>query len=804
MHCVLTMQLLEGSFTLNSKKRRQPNVNPLHLQSPFSCVLQMPTGSGKTWLARQEMLRVLQNGGRAIYVTPLRALAAEVCEAWNKEFSGFQVGVFTGDFGTGKLKYPVPFSEAQLLIMTPERLDACTRAWRSHWDWIPKIDLVVVDEIHLLSDANRGPRLEGAISRFRRLNPFARFIGLTATVGNPDEIAAWLDGVALTCDKRPVPLDWKIVRYRKASDKVDLLVREVRRNLSEDGASLVFVQSRRRAEELSNHLQAEGLAATHHHAGLTYDERRKIEQGFRNGEVRALVATSTLEMGLNLPVRQVVLYDLQGFNGSTFQSLTTNTVWQRVGRAGRPGLDTKGEAVLLAAAWDKSAEKYSSGKFESIRSGLCETKCLSEQILTEVGSGMAQTRHQVKSVMSQSLGFHQSVLPNMDSLIQSMCDAKLLAESEDDSAQRKLKLRSTRLGRIAVRHMLSPQTVLSLQRTMEVGDSLTFLDLLLAVAATEDCEPVIAVDFEELDVLASETSRFPSTLLTGSTTELLSLFQITPRRLLSAIKMAAVARQWTTNGDLNQVASDMSCYPFEIARLADSLQRLLGAASQVLQYQFDDQPINSPDEPTILQRIRCLQHMVCYGLDDEAVSLTFLKGVGGKLARRMSKAGIADIEALALASPEDFESVSGVSHSRAQRWITEAEELVKQQHAGWLKEDRQQAVVTSNADWPTGVDPYRLRRAMDLLVEARSPDRFVVTGGLEPHQVEFSDRELKCDCMDHVRGHLCKHIFAVRLKRGDSKLATLVRRLGSEKSAEGVDLFQLWFSSDSAPRRATA
>lgn len=94
----------------------------------------------------------------------------------------------------------------------------------------------------------------------------------------------------------------------------------------------------------------------------------------------------------------------------------------------------------------------------------------------------------------------------------------------------------------------------------------------------------------------------------------------------------------------------MSCYPFKIARLSESLQRLLGAADQVLQFQNDDQPRVLAEEPTLHQRIRCLQHMVCYGLDEEAVSLTFLKGVGGKLARRMSEAGIVDIEALALSS----------------------------------------------------------------------------------------------------------------------------------------------------------
>lgn len=493
-------------------------MNPMHLQGPFSCLLQMPTGSGKTWLARQEIQRVLKQGGRAIYVTPLRALAAEVCSAWQEELGGFQIGVFTGDFGNGKQKLPVPFKDAELLVMTPERLDACTRMWRYHWDWIPKIDLVVIDEIHLLADRGRGPRLEGAISRFRRLNPFTRFIALTATIGNPDEVASWLDGVAHISESRPVPLDWRIVRYRKASDKSELLVREVRRNIVDGGGSLVFVQSRRRAEELSKLLITEGFSAKHHHAGLNYEDRRRTENEFRNGETKVLVATSTLEMGLNLPARQVVLYDLQGFNGSVFQALTTNTVWQRVGRAGRPGLDNTGEAVLLAAAWDKAADLYPLGRFEEIKSGFQDERALSEQILTEVSSRMARTRYQVKSVLRQSLGADQRTLPDVENLIQAMCDAELLIEREDESAQRTVKLYSTRLGRIAVRHMLSPQTVTTLKRIADLNFEITFFDLLLAIAATGECEPVITVDFEELDSLAAEVSRFPSALLAMPTT----------------------------------------------------------------------------------------------------------------------------------------------------------------------------------------------------------------------------------------------------------------------------------------------
>jgi helicase len=102
------------------------------LTTGFNTVLQMPTGAGKTWLAEQAIAVVLQSGARAIYLTPLRALANELVEGWSKRFEGFGVGVFTGEYGQ-RQPYPVPFERSQLLIMTPERLDACMRNWRSHW-----------------------------------------------------------------------------------------------------------------------------------------------------------------------------------------------------------------------------------------------------------------------------------------------------------------------------------------------------------------------------------------------------------------------------------------------------------------------------------------------------------------------------------------------------------------------------------------------------------------------------------------------------------------------------------------------
>ena len=204
------------------------------LTSGFNCVLQMPTGAGKTWLAEQAIAATLKSGARAIYVTPLRALANELVERWRQRFKDVEVGVFTGEYGQ-RQAFPVPFEQARLLVMTPERLDACTRHWRSHWGWFPQVSLLVVDELHLLGDPGRGPRLEGALMRASRLNPFLQIIGLSATLGNRAELADWLGGVHYGSEWRPIPIEWRLAPYQRATDKPRILREEVQRCVTAGG-----------------------------------------------------------------------------------------------------------------------------------------------------------------------------------------------------------------------------------------------------------------------------------------------------------------------------------------------------------------------------------------------------------------------------------------------------------------------------------------------------------------------------------------------------------------------------------------
>lgn len=756
------------------------------LTSGFNCILQMPTGSGKTWLAEQAIAHTLSQGQRAIYLTPLRALADELCDRWQQRFSGHAVGVFTGDYAGGK--YPISFQEAQLLVMTPEKLDACTRNWRSHWNWLPNVSLMAIDEFHLLGDPNRGPRMEGALLRMMRLNPFIRILGLSATLGNRAELTDWLKGIEYASTERPVPLQWSTVRYKRADDKPNLLLREIQRNLRDGGQSLVFVQSRRRAEALTAQLQEVGIQVAHHHAGLDHKARRKVESAFRAGQFDVLIATATLEMGLNLPVRQVILYDLQGFDGQDFVPLPVNNVWQRAGRAGRPGLDEVGEVVLIAPTWGQT-DHYPHGNFEPLQSGLSQPAALAEQIVAEVACGLSCTEAQLVANFAHSLAAQQGKLPAIDQLVDEMLAAGMLVTIEDN---RRVLLRATRLGHVAVRHMLRPQTVLLFRRVLESHPQLTFLDLLILAASSSDCQPLIPVDFEQLDELSDQLNQEPSFLLALSENQIIKLLGIEGKRLLSAIHTALIGRTWTRMGNAEGVADRHGCYAFEVQCLCESLQRLLAAMVDLFSV-FQKEKVPASEGPALLERIRVLEKMITCGLDEQSVTLTLLPGLGAKFARQLKEAGIEDVEDLALAEIDDLLKISGIGLKRAESWLTGAEEMVDGHLSAFRYREEASSHTLKRSEWPKDIDPYRLRRALELKVAGQDGNVFRVVGGLDPHAVQFRQGQLACDCPDHAKGHLCKHVLQVRLFQGDASLRQLANELTDAKAQEQLDLFNLWW-----------
>lgn len=159
-----------------------------------------PTASGKTLVAELAFLNaVLHDKGKAVYIVPLRALASEKYRQFKRDYPNLKIGVSSGELDT----QDVYLSGADVIITTSEKFDSLLR---HKAEWIRKLKTVIIDEIHLLNDSSRGPTLEIILTIIKKELPEAQIIGLSATIGNPEELADWLDADLVKDSWRPVKL----------------------------------------------------------------------------------------------------------------------------------------------------------------------------------------------------------------------------------------------------------------------------------------------------------------------------------------------------------------------------------------------------------------------------------------------------------------------------------------------------------------------------------------------------------------------------------------------------------------------
>jgi helicase len=157
-----------------------------------------PTASGKTLVAEIGALNSIMKGiGKAVYIVPLKALATEKYLDFRDKYP-VKVALSVGDSDSPEHH----LSDYDLIVSTSEKLDSLLR---HHSPWIRDVKTVVVDEIHLLNDPGRGPTLEILITVLRRMLKM-QIIGLSATIGNPEELATWLDAGLVVDNWRPVEL----------------------------------------------------------------------------------------------------------------------------------------------------------------------------------------------------------------------------------------------------------------------------------------------------------------------------------------------------------------------------------------------------------------------------------------------------------------------------------------------------------------------------------------------------------------------------------------------------------------------
>ena len=667
-----------------------------------SLVASIPTASGKTLIASLAMLASIDRGGTALYIVPLRALASEKQADFEAfEQYGLDVGVSTGNYESegGWL------AAKDIVVATSEKVDSLVR---NDAPWLDDLSCVVADEVHLVDDGERGPTLEVTLAKLRTLNPSLQTVALSATIGNAGELAGWLDAELVDSDWRPIELQ-KGVHYGDAlhledgsqsrvavKNSEDQTAAVVRDTLEDDGSSLVFVNSRRNAEAAARRLagtsagflsgdERDELAAVaaeirdvsdtetsddladavergaaFHHAGLAREHRSLVEAAFRDRLLKVVSATPTLAAGVNTPSRRVVVRDWRRYDGAAggMQPLSVLEVHQMMGRAGRPGLDPYGEAVLVASSHDELDElfeRYVWADPEPVHSKLAAEPALRTHILATVASGFARSRSGLLDFLDGTLYAEQTADPER---LESVTDTVIEYLERNGFLERDgEELAATSLGHTVSRLYLDPMSAAEIidgiraagrdaggegdvasagfQSATELRDQqpsasddpseLTALGLYHLVARTPDMYELYLRSGEDETYTEIAYER-EDELLGRAPSEYEDRFD----DWLSALKTARLLEDWASELDEDQLTDRYGVGPGDIRGKVDTAQWLLGAAESLV----------SELDMDVAPAIRDARTRVEHGVRSELVDLAGVRGVGRKRARRLFEAGI--------------------------------------------------------------------------------------------------------------------------------------------------------------------
>ena len=682
-------------------------------------VLASPTASGKTLVAELCILQhVLEHRGKAIYLAPLRALASEKFKEFQrysaiKKPNGDHVraGISTGDYDGSD-----PWlGRYDIILCTNEKADSLLR---HKAPWMSELTLVVADEVHLLTEQERGPTLEVVLTRLTEINPNIQVLALSATVRNAEEVGSWLKAGSVTTDWRPVPLREGIyhdnqVQFRDGASRAILsgtktpsldIALDV---LSTGGQALIFTETRRSAVEMGRKASVavksrlskpeeralstiaerilstgektrlgEALAmqiaagAGFHHAGLAGIHRGIVEDAFRDGRIKVLAATPTLAAGVNLPARAVVISSYERYEaGYGRYPISVLEYKQFCGRAGRPKYDKFGEALLIARNPDEAEwlmENYDLAQPEKLWSKLAAERVLRPHVLSTVAAGYAHSEEGLYNFFARTFYAHQYG-PRL--IKGKIGDILRFLFKEEMVLMEGKELSASRFGKRVSELYIDPMSAVILRDGLyNRAKKMTDLSILHLISKTPDLSPrprPRGREFDKLSLLAEQRSD-------EFTYPIPTQFEdpVAYEEFLGELKSAQVLSDWIDERTEDQILETRRVEPGDLLRLVQGSEWLI-LATQELGRLFGHKDLLAP--------LEMLKVRLAKGVRPELVKLTTLEGVGRVRARMLYDAGLKTIEDIKERSLEQLMSIRTIGPSLAKK--------IKEQAGGLIKAD---------------------------------------------------------------------------------------------------------------------
>ncbi len=639
-----------------------------------------PTASGKTLIAEIGMVNyLLSRGGKAIYVTPLRALTSEKANefrAW--ESIGLKVGLTSGDYDTDDAY----LENYDIIVTTYEKLDSL---WRHRARWLNDVTYFVLDELHYMNDGDRGPVIETVAIRAKRKGVV---LALSATVGNAGEIAKWLNAKLVSVNWRPVPLK-EGVMYKQGRDIIIEYKSGERKKLHGDdpvisytidvvykgGQVLVFRSSRKNAETTARKIaermafakldksqletfakmiqdaesggaaEKETLAflvrhgIAYHHAGLSRELREIIEEAFRSRALKVIVATPTLAAGVNLPARTVIIADITRFNRKVIgyrEEISVTEYKQMSGRAGRPGYDNEGEALVYVRDPDELdyvKSRFWKSDIEPITSKLGSESAFYSFILSVLGSEGSMTKKELLDFAKESLLPDVLVKKYLNEGLEWLSD-KGFVEIVDE------KVRLTKLGARVADLYINPITADVLRNAIENVREDCDIAYFHAMAYTPD-GPTVQVSRSEGDELLDELEC--------------DLYLAEPfdeleyENYLSALKVAFIMHDWINEKDEDYILNKYGIGSGDLRTIVDTMDWLTYSTYHLAKV------LEMEERAEYLEKLHLRTKD---GIKEELIELVRVPGIGRKRARLLYDAGIKKPEDIVL-NPQKVKALLG-------------------------------------------------------------------------------------------------------------------------------------------------
>lgn len=431
-----------------------------------NCLVIAPTGMGKTEAALIPLFQRLLDGGAAkgitlLYITPLRALNRDMLRrtlSWGEQL-GIDIAVRHGDT-TRKERRRQSLHPPDMLITTPETVQILFTGSRLRKS-LEDVRFVVIDEVHELAGNERGAQLAVALERIEAIAGNVQRVGLSATVGSPQEVARFLSGgrpieVIESLGGKDMDIQVLLPQVitadrRKAAElgvdpQMAAMLRVIQQKLDEHVSVLLFVNTRDTAELLGAHLHETGASIEVHHGSLSKDTRITAEDAFKNGDITALICTSSLELGIDVGRTDFVIQ----FNSPR----QVTRLVQRVGRSEhRVGATARG-AVIATTPEDYAeakiiAERTIKGRLEPTRIRGSPLAVLANQIISMAMEYRTIESNAMYELVQGATPFHELSRETFEAVLRQLHQQRILWY-DGSSVNRKRKSRQYFLDNISM------------------------------------------------------------------------------------------------------------------------------------------------------------------------------------------------------------------------------------------------------------------------------------------------------------------------------------------------------------------